>query len=145
MVRVPAETSIIRSLRIKVAQDITIIISFRIKNEELKSAESKLKVLRSQPTNEEAEHELTELEVVVKCLEERLAKLSSQQNLVSKEEKEIIERNHEIAVKEWRKRKRMCCNVMDAILENCPKSKQSFIEDVGIETDEEAGAKVPDI
>ena len=82
---------------------------------------------------------------MVKCLEERLVKLSSQQNLVSKEEKEIIERNHEIAVKEWRKRKRMCCNVMDAILESYPKSKQSFIEDVGIETDEEVGAKVPDI
>ena len=101
--------------------------------------------MRSQPTNEEAEHELAKLEVMVKSLEERLTKLSSQQNLVSKEDKEIIERNHEIAVKEWRKRKRMCCNVMDAILENYPKSKQSFIEDVGIETDEEVGAKIPDI
>ena len=35
--------------------------------------------------------------------------------------------------------------VMDAILEGYPKPKKDFIEDVGIETDEEVGAKMPDI
>ena len=39
----------------------------------------------------------------------------------------------------------MCTNIIDAILENYPKSKKDFFEDVGIETDEEVGAKIPDM
>ena len=35
-------------------------------------------------------------------------------------------------------------SVMDAILEGYPKPKKDFIEDVGIETDEDVGAKMPD-
>ena len=117
----------------------------RLKNQELKDAEGKLKELQSQPTNADAEHEMSELEVTVKGLEQRLHKLSNEQNLVSKEEKENISKNHELAVKEWRKRKRMCSNVMEAILESYPKSKKDFIEEVGIETDEEVGVKIPDM
>ena len=57
----------------------------RLKNQELKDAEGKLKELQSQPTNADAEHEMSELEVTVKGLEQRLHKLSNEQNLVSKE------------------------------------------------------------
>ena len=113
--------------------------------QELKEAEGKLKQLQSQPTNAEAEMEILELEKKVNAMEARLHKLSTEQNVVSKEEKENISKNHELAVKEWRKRKRMCTNVMDAILESYPKSKKDFIEDVGIETDEEMGVKIPDM
>ena len=119
-------------------------ILISVKNQELKSAESKLKELQSQPTNAEAEKQIQELENTVSGMEERLHKLSNEQNLVSKEEKDSIAKNHEIAVKEWRKRKRMCTNVIDAILESYPKSKNEFFEEVGIETDEDFGAKFPD-
>ena len=117
---------------------------YRNKNQDLKDAESKLKELKSQPTDAEAESEILVLENLVSGLEQRLHKLSNEQNLVSKEEKEKIAKTHELAVKEWRKRKRMCTNIMDAILEGYPKSKKDFIEDVGIETDEEMGVKIPD-
>ena len=93
----------------------------------------------------EAKHEINELEIIVDGLEQRLDKLSNEQNLVTKEEKVNITKKHELAVKEWRKRKRMCTNVMDAILESYPKSKKEFIEEVGIETDEEIGVKIPDM
>ena len=115
-----------------------------LQNQELKSAESKLKELQSQPTNAEAEKQIAELEIIVSNMEERLHKLSNEQNLVTKEEKQAISKNHEIAIKEWRKRKRMCSNVIDAILESYPKSKKEFFEEVGIETDEDLGVKIPD-
>ena len=38
----------------------------------------------------------------------------------------------------------MCTNVIDAILEGYPKSKKDFLEEVGIETDEDMGVKIPD-
>ena len=104
-----------------------------------------MKELRSQPTTEDAEKEIQSLEKTVSGLEERLHKVSNEQNLVSKVERETIKKKHELAVKEWRKRKRMCTNIIDAILENYPKSKKDFFEDVGIETDEEVGAKIPDM
>ena len=100
--------------------------------------------MQSQPTNAEAEKQIQELENTVSSMEERLHKLSNEQNLVTKEEKDSISKNHEIAVKEWRKRKRMCTNVIDAILESYPKSKKEFFEEVGIETDEDFGVKFPD-
>merc|ERR1712173_251714 len=101
--------------------------------------------LQALPTTENAEKEIENLQKTVSGLEQRLHKLSNDQILVSKEEKEDIAKKHELAVKEWRKRKRMCTNMFDAILESYPKSKKDFFEEVGIETDEEVGAKIPDM
>jgi len=39
----------------------------------------------------------------------------------------------------------MCLNVLDAILENYPKSKKVLMEEIGMETDEAVGAVIPDI
>ncbi len=39
----------------------------------------------------------------------------------------------------------MCLNIIDAILENYPKSKKVLLEEIGIETDEAVGAKMPDV
>lgn len=41
--------------------------------------------------------------------------------------------------KEFNKRKRMCTNIIDSVMEGYPKSKQKLIEDTEIETDEAAG------
>ena len=111
----------------------------------MKEAEGKLKELQSQPTNEEAEKAISEAENIISGMEEKLNKLSNEKNLISKEEKETISQNHELAVKEWRKRKRMCTDVMNAILEGYPKSKKDFLEEVGIETDEDFDVKIPDM
>ena len=48
-------------------------------------------------------------------------------------------------VKEWRKRKRMFNSVADAILEGYPHSKTKFFEEVGVETDQDTGAKMPEL
>ena len=39
----------------------------------------------------------------------------------------------------------MCLDITDAILESYPKSKKILFEDVGIETDEDVGAKMPKV
>jgi 26S proteasome regulatory subunit (ATPase 3-interacting protein) len=41
-------------------------------------------------------------------------------------------------VKEYKKRKRICSEIIDSILEGYPKTKKHLIEEVGLETDEEA-------
>ena len=46
---------------------------------------------------------------------------------------------------EWRKRKRICMNIVDAILENYPKSKKVLFEEIGLETEEDLGIKIPDV
>ncbi len=64
---------------------------------------------------------------------------------VTKEDKVKVERKHEAAVKEWRKRKRLCINVLDAVLENYPKPKKTLYEEIGLETEDDLGIKIPDV
>jgi hypothetical protein len=50
--------------------------------------------------------------------------------------------NFFIIWQEWRRRKRLCLDVVDNIMESYEKSKRILLEDIGIETDEEAGVDV---
>ena len=36
-------------------------------------------------------------------------------------------------------------NIVDAILENYPKSKKVLFEEIGLETEEDLGIKIPDV
>nr|CAH7747890.1 unnamed protein product [Callosobruchus chinensis] len=58
---------------------------------------------------------------------------------VSSERKKEIEKLYEKSLTEYKKRKRMCMDVINTILENYPKSKKHLFEEMGIETDEEVG------
>lgn len=51
-------------------------------------------------------------------------------------------KNHSEAVALYKKRKRMCTDILDAILENYPHSKNKLYEEIGIETDESVGFKL---
>ncbi|KAI0231510.1 Homologous-pairing-like protein 2 [Lamellibrachia satsuma] len=48
-------------------------------------------------------------------------------------------------VKEWKKRKRMANDILDAILEGYPKKKKDLYEDIGIETDDDLKVSVPEL
>ena len=37
----------------------------------------------------------------------------------------------------------MATDILDSVLESWPKSKQSFMEEIGVDTDEIVGVKVP--
>ena len=89
---------------------------------------------------------MAKLAAEVSAEEKRLAGLVSAAGdcrVVSKEEKDRVAVKREGAVNEWRKRKRMCDAVVDAIMESYPKSKMILVDDMGIEIDDVAGVKLP--
>ncbi|KAJ8955816.1 hypothetical protein NQ318_005359 [Aromia moschata] len=75
-----------------------------------------------------------ELEEVNKQLEEY-----SETTQVCPERKLQAESDYEKFLSEYKKRKRMCMDVVNSILENYPKSKKQLFEDIGMETDEDVG------
>lgn len=52
-----------------------------------------------------------------------------------------INKKHDTYTLLYQKRKRMCMNIIDGIMEGFPKTKQKLMEDIEIETDEAAGFK----
>ena len=63
--------------------------------------------------------------------------------VTSAEEKAAIQGAHTKTVTAWRKRKRMASDILDSILESWPKSKASLFEDIGVDSDEAVGVKIP--
>ena len=63
--------------------------------------------------------------------------------VMSTEEKLAIQGAHGKTVTGWRKRKRMASDILDSILESWPKSKASLFEEIGVDTDESVGVKMP--
>ena len=76
-------------------------------------------------------------------METKLCSLRKNQVVISKQEKERIEYQHEKMIKEWKKRRRLSLDILDAILESYPKSKKELYDSIGIETDKEAGVALP--
>ncbi|XP_062388257.1 homologous-pairing protein 2 homolog [Sardina pilchardus] len=107
--------------------------------------ESELRELNSSLTSEEMTSEIQELKPECASYRERLQKIKCATNHVSPEEREKIHKARNLYVKEWRKRKRLTQDMMGAILEGYPKSKKQFMEEVGVETDEEHKVTIPDI
>ena len=90
--------------------------------------------------------ELGKLSAEVSTLEKRLSALVSaagDSRVVSREERDRVTVKRDASVNEWRRRKRMCEAVIDAVLESYPKSKRILVDDMGIELDEDVGVKVP--
>ncbi|XP_069691125.1 homologous-pairing protein 2 homolog [Periplaneta americana] len=110
--------------------------------QELKNCELQLRELQSTPTTVEAKTQLTSLEDRVQKLKDKLEDLSKNTVKVSVEERENIQKNCENNLKFWRKRKRLCLDIVDSILEGYPKDKKTLLGEVGIETDEDAGVSM---
>jgi len=111
--------------------------------EECKQLESELAALTSSLTTDEAKKELIKLSAECEQMVQRLHGLKNHVNAVSPAERTAIVKAHTLYVSEWRKRKRLCNEIVNAILEGYPKSKKELLEEVGIETDEDVGAKLP--
>ncbi|KAG7492325.1 hypothetical protein MATL_G00013240 [Megalops atlanticus] len=107
--------------------------------------DSELKELNSALTTKEMRSEIQELKQECTMYRERLEKIKSATNHISPEDKEKVYKEQNLYVKEWRKRKRLASDMMGAILEGYPKSKKQFLEEVGIETDEDCKVTMPSI
>lgn len=110
--------------------------------QQLRAQESLLQKLLSTLTTEDAVKEKSILEEKVLKLAEKLEQLSKNAVPISKKEREKIVNLREKNVKEWRKRKSLCMDIINSILEGYPKDKKSLLEEIGIETDEDAGVSL---
>ena len=111
--------------------------------ETVRKIEARLRTLNGSLTNEEASAELRRVQDVNAGLRERLQKLESNQTVISAEDKAKVVQFHSSAVTQWRKRKRMASDVLDSVLEGWPKTKQSLLEEIGVDTDESIGVSIP--
>ncbi|TRY93216.1 hypothetical protein DNTS_014357 [Danionella cerebrum] len=107
--------------------------------------DTELKELNSSLTTAEMKAQIQELQAECSGYRERLQKIKSATNHVTPEEREKVYKEREIFVKEWRKRKRLASDMIGSILEGYPKSKKQFLEEAGIETDEDHKVTIPNI
>lgn len=108
----------------------------------IKNLEFELKNLKSSLTTEHARAEKSNLEKQVEQMKEKLKTLSENASPISAEQKQKVEAEHSKNVKEYRKRKRICNDIIESILEGYPKRKKDLIEELGVETDEEVNFKL---
>ncbi|XP_020349002.1 homologous-pairing protein 2 homolog [Oncorhynchus kisutch] len=105
--------------------------------------DTELKELNSSLTTEEIISEIQELKEVCSGYSEHLEKIKSATNHVTPEQKEMVYKERHLYVKEWKKRKRLAADMMSSILEGYPKTKKQFLEEVGVETDEDCKVTMP--
>ena len=112
-------------------------------NAEIKVKEDKIKFQNSQLTTAEAKKRLKEVQDEIAQLEVKLSELGDQKNMVDQDTMNAAKKSQTENVKEWRKRKRMFSNMADAVLENFPHPKKMLFEEMGVETDQDAGVTMP--
>uniref|UniRef100_A0A3P8NLL5 Homologous-pairing protein 2 homolog n=1 Tax=Astatotilapia calliptera TaxID=8154 RepID=A0A3P8NLL5_ASTCA len=105
--------------------------------------DAELKELNSSLTTEEMVSEIQELKAECSGYRARLEKIKSASNHITPEEKDKVYKERDLYVKEWKKRKRLASDMTNAILEGYPKSKKEFLEEVGVETDEDCKVVPP--
>uniref|UniRef100_A0A3B4FQ94 Homologous-pairing protein 2 homolog n=1 Tax=Pundamilia nyererei TaxID=303518 RepID=A0A3B4FQ94_9CICH len=105
--------------------------------------DAELKELNSSLTTEEMVSEIQELKAECSGYRARLEKIKSASNHITPEEKDKVYKERDLYIKEWKKRKRLASDMTNAILEGYPKSKKEFLEEVGVETDEDCKVVPP--
>lgn len=68
-------------------------------------------------------------------MKKKLEEFSQNKVKVSAADFKKAQQLKEKSTTELRKRKRICLDILDQILENYPKSKKALLEEVGVETD----------
>lgn len=109
---------------------------------QVRESDAALKELEASPTTDEAEAEVEALDARLQRLRSKLADLTENCVKVSPQDRQGTVKAHEKIMKEYRKRKKMCIEIVDSIAENYPKSKKALMEEIGIETDEDVGVKL---
>ncbi|XP_002409139.3 homologous-pairing protein 2 homolog [Ixodes scapularis] len=110
---------------------------------QLQARESLLSSLSNSLTTEQVAEKIKQMTEERDKLVARLEKLTSNTSFVEPKVRDKIYKDKETAVKEWRRRKRMANDMLDAILEGYPKGKKALLEEAGVETDEDAKVVMP--
>lgn len=101
----------------------------------IKQAESELKTLNSTLSIEELSAQLEMLQAENEKMESKLKDLSQMKVKLSASDFKKVNATKEKATSELRKRKRICVDMLDQILESYPKGKKALLEEVGVEPD----------
>lgn len=112
---------------------------------EIHQQENEMSIFSKQMTTEKLSTTVASLKNNNSELSSKIDSMKSGQNLISKEDRQNINKKTNSMVSHWKKRKRMATDMVDCILEGYPKTKKHLVEEIGIETDEEAGQKIPNI
>ncbi|KAJ2873189.1 PSMC3 interacting protein, partial [Coemansia aciculifera] len=107
--------------------------------EENRALASRLQALTSALTDDQIRERIAKLAHEIKTNEERLTQLRSGE-VISPEERKKIETEHAAMLKLWSSRKRIFKNISDTIAEGYPGKIKDLFEELGVETDESAGA-----
>ncbi|KAI8121994.1 hypothetical protein FF38_09353 [Lucilia cuprina] len=114
------------------------------KESELNDLEMKLKPLNKVKSLATLEEERDKLLNDIRHTNEKLKSFQAQEmqnKLNSQDVKKILTKYENVSLA-YRKRKRMCNDMLEAIMEGYPKTKKALIADIGLETDEEVGFNV---
>jgi 26S proteasome regulatory subunit (ATPase 3-interacting protein) len=97
--------------------------------------------LESEPTDAALDGELRRLEGEAEAKRARLERAAAGAELVRVEDVEKVRAQLRALVKEWRRRKNACLDMVDAALgEESTQKPREFLAEHGLETDEDAGA-----
>ncbi|XP_076461631.1 homologous-pairing protein 2 homolog [Babylonia areolata] len=123
----------------------TLTQQIQTEQEETRKLEADLRNYASALTTEEAKAECEKTRKQIEVLKAKISRLKEGTVLVSKEDRDKVLQRRNFCVKEWRKRKRMSNDIINAIMEGYPKTKKQLMEEIGIETDEEHKVQPPQI
>ncbi|KAJ1883088.1 PSMC3 interacting protein [Coemansia sp. RSA 1722] len=107
--------------------------------DENKALSSKLHSLTNALTDDQMRERIAKLTLEVNENDQRLKQLRAGE-VISPQEKKKIDTEHAAMIKHWATRKRIFKNVSDTIAEGYPKKIKDLFDEIGIETDEDAGA-----
>eukprot|EP01105_Mastigella_eilhardi_P018007 TRINITY_DN4156_c0_g2_i2.p1 TRINITY_DN4156_c0_g2~~TRINITY_DN4156_c0_g2_i2.p1 ORF type:complete len:240 (+),score=81.04 TRINITY_DN4156_c0_g2_i2:25-720(+) len=106
--------------------------------EKVDALDKENKSLASSPVTSEATTKKEALLAEKENLAEKLEQLSSSSVVITKADREAAQKQFDHARDAWRKRKRMCREIMETICSFGGQKTKDFVETVGIETDEDA-------
>ncbi|KAJ2718163.1 PSMC3 interacting protein [Coemansia sp. Benny D115] len=106
-----------------------------------KSLAGRLHGLTSALTDDQMRERIAALSLEIRQNEEHLEDLRSGE-VISPQEKKKIDSEHAAMIKLWATRKRIFKSIVEAVREGYPGNINTLLEELGVETDESAGADV---
>ncbi|CAH1112208.1 unnamed protein product [Psylliodes chrysocephalus] len=106
--------------------------------DQYKSKVKLISELKGQISLTDAIEQKVTLDQEIQILEEKLKQYEGTE-LIEPQRKKEVQKHFDKYLNEYKKRKRLCMDMLNAILENYPKSKKHLFDDIGIETDEDVG------
>eukprot|EP00035_Acanthoeca_spectabilis_P017793 m.375453 g.375453 ORF g.375453 m.375453 type:complete len:210 (+) comp16698_c1_seq2:64-693(+) len=98
--------------------------------------------LAAEPTDADLVAAVEEMSKATHADRQRLAELKKTAGSLSPKKLKQIKDGHTKMVGLWRKRKRMCNDIVDQVLENANKKPKELMEEMGIETDADVGVDI---